>query len=127
MKINVNNFKKIQEALDVANGKCRTRLVNRWNVESHVIMIEKSLTTKGIPKKDWKGLKFSVQPDAEKLPNAYYKKGIPTATQFILERGSNSWFMIDAKRTDMRTNRIEMLSKFSEKHIESIINNAYKF
>ena len=128
MKINVTNFDKIEQALAIANGKATVRLAHRQNAESYVVIIEKALTEKGIPKNLWKGLKFQIMPGAEKLPNAYFKRGMPSATEFTLERGASGWFMTSCNRSEFHDNhRLALVGKFTEEQDQAIISKAYKF
>jgi len=128
MKINVTNFDKIEQALAIANGKATARLAHRQDVEAYVIIIKKSLTEKGIPKNLWKGLKFRVMPGAEKLPNAYFKRGMPSATEFTLERGASGWFMTSCNRSEFHDNhRLALVGKFSEEQEQAIIRQANRF
>jgi hypothetical protein len=128
MKINVTNFDKIEQALAIANGRATVRLAHRQNAEAYVVIIEKALTEKGIPKNLWKGLKFRVMPGAEKLPNAYFNKGAPSATSFTLERMASGWFMVAASRKEFyKSQMLTLLTAFTEEQKEAIISKAYKF
>ena len=128
MKINVTNFNKIEQALAIANGKATVRLAHRQNAESYVVIIEKALTEKGIPKNLWKGLKFQIMPQSENLPNAYFKRGTPQATQFTLERGSTGWFMTSACRNEFyHSRKILMITNFTDEQERAIISKAYRF
>ena len=128
MKINVKNFDAIEKALQEANGKATARLADLQDVQDYVIIIEKSLTEKGIPKNLWQGLKFQIMPGAEKLPNAYFKRGVPSATAFVLERGSTGWFMTSCKRSEFHENhKLVLISRFTEEQEQAIISKAYRF
>jgi len=128
IKVTNKNFEKIELEIKIANGKATTRLANIQDVEDYVSINEKALTEKGIPKKYWKGMKFVVQPGAETLPKAYYKKGRPQATEFTLERMTNGWFVISCKRSEFYENhKLMFISGFTEEQKEAIISKAYKF
>ena len=128
MKINVKNFDAIEKALQEANGKATARLADLQDVQDYVIIIEKSLTEKGIPKNLWQGLKFQIMPQSENLPNAYFKRGTPQATQFTLERGSTGWFMTSACRNEFyHSRKILMITNFTKEQERAIIREAYKF
>ena len=128
IKITEKNFNKIEQALQEANGKATARLAHRQDVEAYVVIIEKALTEKGILKNLWKGLKFRVTPGAEKLPNAYFKKGTPSATYFVLERRATGWFLIDAKRVEFHeAHKLVLISGYSEEQERAIIRQANRF
>jgi len=128
IKITEKNFNKIEQALQEANGKATARLAHRQDVEAYVVIIEKALTEKGIPKNLWKGLKFQIMPGAEKLPNAYFKRGMPSATEFTLERGASGWFMTSCNRSEFHDNhRLALVGKFTEEQEQAIISKAYRF
>lgn len=128
MKINVKDIEKLNKVFDQANCRCTARTANSLTVGAYVTHLEKSLTQKGMPKKLWKGMKFSIQPGAERLPNAYYTKGFnPEATQFTLERGSSDWFVTEVSRGHIRQGKIILRGFFTEQQERVLISKAYKF
>ena len=126
-KINVTDFKKLDVAFRVGNGKGSERLAYRGDAETAVRFIENKLIEIRIPKCAWPGIKFSVQPCAEKLPILYCKKGIPMATQFKIERGSISWYVVEIQRANLRLNQFILLSKPIKCPEGAIINHATRF
>lgn len=126
-KIKVTDFKKLDVAFRVGNGKDSERLAYRGDAKTAVRFIENKLIEIGIPKCAWPGIKFSVQPCAEKLPIAYCKKGIPMATQFKIERGSISWYVVEIRRANLRLNQFILLSKPIKGPEGAIINHATRF
>ena len=126
-KINVTDFKKLDVAFRVGNGKGSERLAYRGDAEASVRFIENKLIEKAIPKCAWIGAKFSVQPGAEKLPNEYYAKSIPEATQFTIERRYNGWFVVEIRRANLRLNQFILLSKPIKGPEGAIINHATRF
>lgn len=100
MKINTTNIEAIAYALNPIQAKSRVRTISHLDVANAVLRIEKFLANYNIPKKDWKGLVFNVDCNAQSFPNAY--KGIPESTQFVVERGSKDWFITSMSRA--RTN-----------------------
>ena len=96
MKINTNNTDKLNKAIDKAQGpRISARTITADDIRSMVERIEKRLATM-LLKRDWKGLKFNCDPNAQSFPGAY--KGVPSSTQFTLERGASGWFVIDIDR-----------------------------
>lgn len=126
-KINVTDFKKLDVAFRVGNGKCSERLAYRGDVEASVRFIENKFIEKGIPKCARTGVKFSIQPGAEELPNEYYKERIPEATQFEIERRWNGWFVVEIRRANLRSNQFILLSNPVEGPEGAVINHATKF
>lgn len=127
MRINITNRDKIEEALDLANGKATTRTVEFDELDLIAEQIENSLLDKGLCKTLWTGLKFSVQPKIEHVAKAYWRSGTPMITEIVLERGVNSWFLADAGRKIMRTRKTMMLGKYSEEQVKAILDNSVKF
>ena len=128
IKITSKNMEAIESALAEANGKAKVRLAHWFDVEAYIKIIEQKLSSKGLPKKSWLGMKFYVQPQAENLPKAYFKKGNPSATAFIIERKSTGWFLIEAKRdTFYDGKKVRLLTVFNDDQKHRIIDNAYRF
>lgn len=127
MKINVKDSDRLDMAFTEANRKCSARLADRSDVVKYIEKIERSLGAKGVPATHRKGLRFNIQPSAEKLPNAYYKRGLPMATSFTLERGTDAWYVTSVVRTFLITHKVLMLTKYTDKQADLILSNAYKF
>ena len=128
IKITSKNMEAIESVLAEANGKSKVRLAHWFDVTAYIKIIEQKLASKGLPNKSWVGMKFYVQPQAENMPNAYFKKGNPSATAFIIVRKATGWFLLEAKRDTFYDGRkIRLLTVFNDDQKSHIIDNAYKF
>ena len=127
MKHNIRNEEKVNLALAAANGKCIARTAAFEDVQDYTLKIEKRLTAIGLPKSLWQGLRFSVMPGAGKVPGCYYRKGIPYATSFELERGVKHWFLTNTSRDVMRGTRILIQSWYTQAQRDAIIDGARRF
>ena len=97
MKINLNDHKKVYEALETANKGAKVRTLN-WNqVADYAKESEQRLASACIPLKDRIGARAVI--GYEKFPNAYYKHGSPFGTIATLERGKSTWFLVGVSRT----------------------------
>lgn len=128
IKVNEQNQKAIQQMLDEANGKAKVRTASYQSVVAFIFKIEKRLAQKDLPKNLWKGLRFSVQPQAENLPNSYFKRGTPMATEFILERGASGWFILSAKRSSFFSGvTTRLISGWNDEQKAKLYENSLKF
>tara|TARA_R110001583_G_scaffold187646_1_gene349070 strand:- start:1838 stop:2221 length:384 start_codon:yes stop_codon:yes gene_type:complete len=98
-QINVANIEKVEKSLYKINKPNQVRLLSRTKLLEHLEDIEIKLSKK-LNKKDWKGLRFKVDPFAEIFPSSY--NGTPTSTQFQLERRSSGWFVLIERQPCMR-------------------------
>ena len=95
MKINIKNQEKILSAIAHAERTCRARCITVSSIERAVARIEKNLSGM-LHKKDWTGVRFDIDPNAQSFPSAY--KGVPESTQAIIERFPSGWFVIGLTR-----------------------------
>jgi hypothetical protein len=96
MKINTTNIEKVNQAIAATEGRATARTITADDVEEAIETIEKRLSLL-LLKKDWKGLKFAVDSNAQVFPGAY--KHTPYSTHFVLERGASGWFIIELHRS----------------------------
>ena len=96
MKINTNKIEKIQVEADIKEKRAQVRILDVDKISYDIKRIEKKLSTL-LPKKSWKGLRFSIDQNAQHFPSSY--NGAPESTQYTLERGSNDWFITSIVRT----------------------------
>ncbi len=94
MKINTNNEKKLQKAINKSQSRAHVRMISPDDVTDAVERIERKLAGM-LFKKDWKGLMFRIDPHASHF---YAYRYPPESTQFLLERGANGWFMVGCYR-----------------------------
>lgn len=95
IRINVNNIEKINAAIATAEGRATARCITADDIHIMIDEIESTLI-KRMYKKDWAGLEFSVDPNAQSFPGAY--RGTPESTQFTVMRKASGWFVTDISR-----------------------------
>ena len=88
IKVTEANHDKIQAAIVAVQKGARTRMVGADDVYRAVKEIERRLRDR-LYKKDWAGLSFIVDPNAQKFASRY--NGIPESTIFVLQRSPNGW------------------------------------
>ena len=126
MKINVNNIEKLTEVINTVEERAKVRTVLPSNVAYYIEnQLEQSLSDKGLPKKDWKGLKFTFNPNADRFPRAYRYE--PEATLVNIERFASGWFVTKVWRGYCTSRRWEMRGKLSESQEQAILKNFYEF
>lgn len=104
--INAKNENKVDEQLNILQKKTRVRNVSFYTLQDAISNLEHKLTNI-LYKKDWKGLKFEIDPFAAKFPASY--RGKPESTQFTLERRRSDWF-VNFRRDDCKLNIISELN-----------------
>jgi hypothetical protein len=121
MKINVTRTEKLTAAINDAQARASVRTIVAADVEWAIGGIEQRL--KGLMyKKDWAGLVFDCDMNAQEFPGAY--KGTPESTHFTLERGATGWFVTAIYRGECRrpTQRITCrnIAAYAEKIAEFV-------
>lgn len=97
MKIAITNTAKLAVAITLAEGRSRDRLIVVEDIRAACAGLEKQLATR-LLKKDWAGLRFTIDVHARKFPNTY--NGRPLSTQFTVERTATGWAVTDIGRYD---------------------------
>jgi len=123
MKINIKNEDKINAAINAVEGnRVSVRQADCASVYESVKRIETRLAGL-LLKKDWVGLIFFCDPNAQTFPNSY--KGIPESTQYKLERTSSGWFVtnIYRGRCDNKGIREGNMESKSKEILEFVLNN----
>ena len=95
MKINLQNDEKLNKAIDAVESRARARCISAHHIQSSVKQIETTLRHM-LHKKDWSGVRFEIDPNAQSFPSSY--KGTPESTQVIVERFPSGWFVIGLGR-----------------------------
>ena len=121
IRINVNNTDKISAAIAAAEGKATARCITADDIHSMINEIEESLT-KRLYKKDWAGLRFSCDDNAQSFPGAY--KGRPESTHFELERTASGWFVTRIMRNDCRSPKSRIICHNMEDKSEALVTFA---
>lgn len=96
-KLNLTNEGKITEILDEVQKRAQTRTLNYADITDLIEEIENRLKNLKVPKKDWQGMKYHVNPHNSTFPASY--NGTPEGTIFTLIRGSSNWFISDIARS----------------------------
>ena len=97
MKINTTNTEKVNQAIAAAEGRATARTICMDDVQTAIKSIEKRLSLL-LFKKDWKGLKFGVDSNAQSFPSSYKYTPYAYSTQIVLERGATGWFVTEIYR-----------------------------
>lgn len=105
MKINVTHLEALTAAIETAEGKATARTVSPEDIAHEITGIENRLAGL-LPKKDWQGLRFSLDVNAQTFPASY--RYTPESTHVLIERGSNGWFVTEIcrERTSGPTQRV---------------------
>jgi hypothetical protein len=93
------NLHKIQEKIDFMQSKVKVRTINGVAVIDTIDEIEKRLSSI-LHKKDWDGLSFTVDENAQSFPAAY--KYMPESTIYKIERRKSGWFLVWVMRSRSR-------------------------
>jgi len=108
MKINIKNKEKMIQAIEKVEQKAKARILQLTNpVDAAIADIEGRLSTL-LNKKDWIGLKFSIDAHAQHFPLSY--NYTPMSTHVTIERFKSGWFMIHCFRSGTGVTRIEPLN-----------------
>lgn len=86
---------KIQNEIDLAEGKARVRMIRVRDITDTVETIKARFNT---TMKAMEGAVFSVDVNAQDFPKAY--KGRPESTWFKLEVSGGKWYLTDIWRDD---------------------------
>lgn len=119
---NENNWKKLEELLNISQERCTTRTLDLEDVKKLIEKIEKRLNDLGLPKCYRDNLKVYCNPYLYEFPQAY--NGIPTGTNIDLVYRNNNWRVLNAYRCDCNGNNnkaIEFI--FTDEQKEKILDN----
>lgn len=120
-RINVEANDKLIAAIDAAEGKAKVRCICAGDVQRMVREIEEALHTR-LYKKDWAGLRFSCDCNAQSFPGAY--RGRPESTHFELERTASGWFVTRIMRNDCRSPKNRIICHNMKDKAEALIGFA---
>jgi hypothetical protein len=93
------NLDKIQEKIDFMQLKAKVRTIKGIDVINTITEIENRLYSI-LHKKDWDGLSFTIDENAQSFPAAY--KYMPESTIYRLERRKSGWFLVWVMRSHSR-------------------------
>jgi len=126
MKIKMveKNREKLLAAIEYAQRWATVRCTFPSYVEALIKVLETSLSSKGLPKKLWVGMRFVLNPNAQRFPHAY--KYCPEATVVEITRCNSGWFMTGAYRGTCTDKRITLQSKLTADQEQAILAHAKK-
>jgi hypothetical protein len=93
------NLNKIQEKIDFMQSKVKVRTINGIDVIDTITEIENRLFSL-LHKKDWDGLSFTIDENAQSFPAAY--RYMPESTIYKIERRKSGWFLVWVMRSHSR-------------------------
>ncbi|WP_058990014.1 hypothetical protein [Anaerococcus rubeinfantis] len=118
---NENNWKKLEELLNINQERCRTRTLNLEDIKKLIEKIEKRLNDLGLPKCYRNNLKVHCNPFREEFAQAY--KYTPSGTNIDLVYKNNNWRVLNAYRADCKGNNGKALEFiFTDNQKERILN-----
>lgn len=104
MKINLSSLQKVQTAIEAAQNSSRTRKTSAESVLKMVERVESNLADM-LLKKDWTGLVFVIDTEAQDFPSSY--AGIPESTKVTIEFFKSGAFITDVSRSRCSSRVIE--------------------
>ena len=114
IKITESNREKITAVIDEVQRRAHVRKIDTNAVYEEADAIEKWLSAR-LYKKDWAGLGFFVDPNAQDFPNAY--KGIPESTRLRIDRRPSGWFLMSVSRGTCCSKNVSIeCIKFGERY-----------
>lgn len=120
-----SNREEIKAAIDVAQGRAKARTIRAWDVLEASRYIEMWADTY-VPKVHQPGIRVHVDPWFQKVSASYAKKGKMLSTQFILERGSEHWFLVDVVRGQVKKTWFKWEGLESEDRKEAIFRKLVR-
>lgn len=88
--VNENNREKIEKVLEVAQKRCRSYVVDFYDIVKKIEEIEKRLKEIGLKKKMWDGVEYNYEPVIV-LPQAYKHIDSCKATNYYLYYQKGQW------------------------------------
>ena len=100
MRINLKNHDKIRDALASVNGTATAHtFTSASDIAPGLAMAESELKSLALARAQWKGARVTIH---SKGPTARAYKYAAIGTAVELERGASGWFMVEARRIDLR-------------------------
>jgi hypothetical protein len=115
-------YKKIIEALEKAQGRCKERTVEPEDIFKAIKDIEEELK---IPKCRMDGITVDVDVFAQKFPNAY--KYTAMSTHFSLKFKSGKYYLTDVFRGACRTSGNPYKLELTPESIEALVDRFKEF
>ena len=100
MRINLKNDGKIRDALASVNGTASAHtFTSASDIALGLAMAETELKSLALARAQWKGARVTIH---SKGPTASSYRFVAIGTAVELERGASGWFMVEARRIDLR-------------------------
>ena len=109
MRINVANMAKVDEVLDMVQGRCSARTITSGNV---VDICEKVEARLGISKAAMDGIEVEADYHAQHFPGAY--RYTPESTQISLVYKRGVWYLTDVRREHCKSPSKAIMVKLTE-------------
>ena len=103
IRVMQSNLNKIEAKVDFMQSAAKVRTITGIAILSTIKEIENRLSSI-LHKKDWHGLSFTVDDNAQKFPSAY--KYVPESTIYKLEYRKSGWYLIWVMRSRCGIKRI---------------------
>ena len=104
LRVMEGNLHKIQEKIDFMQS-AKVRTINGIDVIDTITEIENRLSLI-LHKKNWDGLSFTVDENAQSFPAAY--KYMPESTIYKIERRKLGWFLVWVMRSHSRPKKVSV-------------------
>ena len=112
IRVMQSNLDKIEAKIDFMQSAAKVRTITGIAILSTIKEIENRLSSI-LHKKDWHGLSFRVDENAQKFPSAY--KYVPESTIYKLEYRKSGWYLIWVMRSRCDTKRISVCGMDTKK------------
>lgn len=119
---NENNWKKLEELLNISQERCTARILEVEDVKKLIEKIEKRLNELGLLKTYRNGLTVDCNPYQEEFAQAY--KYTPEGTKITLVYNNNNWRVLEAYRANCNGKSEKALQfDFTDDQKERILHN----
>lgn len=119
---NENNWKKLQELLNISQERCTSRTLDIKDIKKLIEKIENRLDYLGLPKSYRDNIKVYCNPFKEEFAQAY--KYTPSGTSIDFVYKNNNWRVLNAYRANCNGKIDKALEfYFTDDQKEIILNN----
>ena len=123
LRVMEGNLHKIQEKIDFMQSAAKVRTIKGVAVIDTITEIEDRLFSI-LHKKDWDGLSFTIDENAQSFPSAY--KYMPESTIYKLERRKSGWFLVWVMRSHSRPKKVSVCGmETKSKNLSDFITSRF--